>query len=185
MRTQVRTARAARGEAERAAGAEAFAAAVLDLLASDVTDVTCYMSLPPEPQTGALIAGLLAGGVQPWLPRIRSRDLEWVRIDSSTTYTPGPLGISEPVGAAVGTAAGAQVVIMPATAVDITGRRLGQGGGFYDRALASLPTHANGGPLLVALVFDDEVFPEVPVEQHDRRLDVIVTPTRTLVATRA
>lgn len=185
LRALVRAGRARRSEAEHVASAELLAASVLDFLPADVTDVTCYISLPTEPGTGPIIAGLLERGCQPWLPRIRGRELEWVRIDDATAYERGPLGISEPIGPADSTPRVAQLLLMPATAVDATGRRLGQGGGYYDRALVPLATHAAGGPLLVALVFDDEVVDEVPADQHDRRVDIMITPRRTLIATPA
>ena len=74
---------------------------------------------------------------------------------------------------------------MPALAVDPAGRRLGQGGGYSDGALADLPVLVDGGPMLVALVHDDEVVDEVPIEDHDRLVDAIVTPRRTLRTGRA
>ena len=78
----------------------------------------------------------------------------------------------------------AAAILAPASAafaaVDIGGRRLGQGGGYYDRVVGALPSHADGGPLRVALVYDDEVLPEVAVEEHDGTVDVVVTPARTI-----
>ncbi|MDX6723959.1 MAG: 5-formyltetrahydrofolate cyclo-ligase, partial [Solirubrobacteraceae bacterium] len=51
------------------------------------------------------------------------------------------------------------------------GRRLGQGGGSYDRALARVAAP------VVAVVFDDEVLDEpIPVEPHDRRVAGVLTP---------
>ena len=57
----------------------------------------------------------------------------------------------------------ADVVLVPALAVDAAGRRLGRGGGSYDRALARV------GPLvpLIALIYDDELVEQVPAEGHD------------------
>ena len=54
----------------------------------------------------------------------------------------------------------ADVVLVPALAVDAAGRRLGRGGGSYDRALARV------GPLvpLIALIYDDELVEQVPAE---------------------
>ena len=54
-------------------------------------------------------------------------------------------------------------MLAPALAVDGAGRRLGQGGGSYDRALE------RAGAPVVAVVFDDEVLDgQIPVEAHDR-----------------
>ena len=79
-------------------------------------------------------------------------------------------------GALLGTGgvAAAQLVIVPALAVDVRGMRLGRGGGSYDRVLARL---APGTPV-VALLYDDEVLADVPAEAHDRRVSIAVTPSR-------
>lgn len=67
------------------------------------------------------------------------------------------------------------IVLAPALAVDRGGARVGQGGGWYDRALATLPE----GVPVVAVVFDDEVLEPglIPLEPHDRFIDGIVCPS--------
>ena len=67
----------------------------------------------------------------------------------------------------------ADVVVVPALAVDRGGVRLGRGGGYYDRALR----HVRPDARLVALVFDDELVDALPVEPHDRRVTAVVTPS--------
>jgi 5-formyltetrahydrofolate cyclo-ligase len=54
------------------------------------------------------------------------------------------------------------------------GNRLGKGKGYYDRALGE--TSAT----LVGLVYDHEVLESLPVEPHDRQVDLVVTPTQTV-----
>ncbi len=155
-------------------------------LPDDSVEVTCYLSVRGEPDTTAVIAVLLERGHRVWLPRVAGKNLEWVRIGDDTTVEIGSMGIPQPSGVGRAGLDFADVLLMPALAVDESGRRLGQGGGFYDRSLNSVPTHADGGPELIALVYDDEVVATVPTDQHDRPVDLIVTPTRTLrSATRA
>jgi 5-formyltetrahydrofolate cyclo-ligase len=72
----------------------------------------------------------------------------------------------------------AAVMLVPALAVDRRGRRLGRGGGFYDR---TLPLCARGARL-VAVVRDDEVLDEVPDEPHDVPMTHVLTPGEGLVA---
>lgn len=112
------------------------------------------------------------------MPRIDGRDLQWVALQPDTVLDSGPLGIREPRGPALdrndlGTL---DVMFVPGLAVDRAGRRLGQGGGYYDRVLSSVPPHADGGPLLVIVLYDDEVLAEVPHETHDCRVDGALTP---------
>lgn len=66
-----------------------------------------------------------------------------------------------------------EVVIVPLVAFDARGYRLGYGGGFYDRTLAGL--RARHPLLAVGFAFAAQELPEVPIDQYDQRLDVIVT----------
>lgn len=103
-------------------------------------------------------------------------DLDWA------TYAPGvPLHagggrrMREPVGPRLGVDAirQADLVFVPALAVDRTGVRLGRGGGSYDRALARVaPTTP-----VIALLYDDEVHDTLPVEPHDQRVSGVITPS--------
>lgn len=66
------------------------------------------------------------------------------------------------------------VVIVPGLAFDWRGNRLGRGGGFYDRFLARLRPDARR----IGVAWDVQYVAEVPVEEHDQRMDVIVTDVR-------
>lgn len=66
-----------------------------------------------------------------------------------------------------------EVVIVPLVGFDARGYRLGYGGGFYDRTLAGL--RARHPVLAVGFAFTAQELPEVPIDEFDQRLDVIVT----------
>ena len=72
----------------------------------------------------------------------------------------------------------ADLIVIPALAASVDGTRLGQGGGWYDRALM----YRSPGVPVVAAIFDDEVLEAgiIPAEPHDIPVDAIVTPTRTI-----
>lgn len=102
-------------------------------------------------------------------------------------YVPGELvaaalGVREPARASLDPAAVARadIVLVPALAVDRTGVRLGRGGGFYDRALALC---ALGTPL-VAVVRDDEVLDSLPAESHDVPMTHALTPAGGMITLR-
>ena len=91
---------------------------------------------------------------------------------------------AQPAGEALGSEAlsGADLILVPALAGGLDGTRLGQGGGWYDRAL---PHRCPTAPV-VAVIFDDEVLEpgQIPLEAHDVPIDAIITPTRTIRVTR-
>jgi 5-formyltetrahydrofolate cyclo-ligase len=166
--------RRSRSDAERAAAATATATALLQGLAG-IRTFAAYVPDAIEPGHGRIPAVFTRLGARVLLPVIPQvgRELGWA-VDTGR-LAPGRFGLLEPVGprlgpTAIGTAA---VVVVPALAVSRDGVRLGRGGGYYDRALR----HARPDAVLVALVFDDELVDDLPVEPHDRRVDAVVTPS--------
>lgn len=87
---------------------------------------------------------------------------------------------AQPVGEARGAESlkEADLIVIPALAASVDGTRLGQGGGWYDRALM----HRSPTTPVVAVIFDDEVVEAglIPAEPHDLPVDAIVTPTQTI-----
>lgn len=68
-----------------------------------------------------------------------------------------------------------QILIVPLLAFDRAGFRLGYGGGFYDRTLEKL--RALGPVLAIGVAFAAQEVVAVPRDEHDQRLDWIVTET--------
>jgi 5-formyltetrahydrofolate cyclo-ligase len=71
------------------------------------------------------------------------------------------------------------VLVIPTFAVSLSGIRLGKGGGFYDRLLANIDPKIKK----IALIFDTEIFEEIPHEPHDKKVDFIVSEKRVLTIT--
>jgi 5-formyltetrahydrofolate cyclo-ligase len=177
LRRSIRTARAQRTPEERVEVARGIATRALELVRADTT-VAFYLSFGAEPGTFPALAACVQRGARVLLPRIVGDGLEWVRFDGAQSLARGPLGIREPVGRAVDlSTAGLDLLLLPALAGDPAGHRLGQGGGYYDRALAALPSHASGGPLRVVVLHDDELRDDVPSEAHDLPVDAALTPS--------
>jgi 5-formyltetrahydrofolate cyclo-ligase len=70
------------------------------------------------------------------------------------------------------------LVIVPALAVDTQFRRLGYGGGYYDRFIA---THRDSIYTVVCIP-DAFFYDELPHEAHDEKIDVVITETKTLIS---
>jgi 5-formyltetrahydrofolate cyclo-ligase len=66
------------------------------------------------------------------------------------------------------------LVLVPGVAFDRQGGRMGFGGGFYDGFLLTT------GALRVGITFDDCLMDAVPCDEHDQRMDWVVTPRQTL-----
>jgi len=137
--------------------------------------VAAYVPMGSEPGGPQLPAALAAAGVRLLLPVVRDDlDLDWAAYQGPDSLRPTRLGPREPVSPRLGVAAvaGADLVVVPALAVDATGVRLGRGGGSYDRALARVPASA----LVIALLYDGELVDRLPAEPHDRRVDAVIMP---------
>lgn len=151
LRARLLAARAALPLAEREAGDRARDAALADLLAG--ARLAAYAAFGTEPATATLLTPTTL------LPVVRAdRDLDWV------AYGGGPAQGRDAL-------AGCDVVLVPALAVDRRGVRLGRGGGSYDRALR----RARG--LVVALLHEGELLPELPAEPHDVPVHGVALPS--------
>lgn len=138
--------------------------------------VAAYVSVSSEPGTGRIIEDLDALGKRVILPvLLRDMDLDWGLYAGPGSLVPAWRGLLEPRGMRLGpdAIAGADVVLCPAVAVDRSGMRLGRGGGSYDRALARVVP----GTFVCALLYDGELVERVPADEHDRRVDAVVTPS--------
>lgn len=162
----------------RRAHAYALAERVLALpeLAS-ATTALLYGASAEEADPSVLESALRERGVRIAYPRVAgpySLSLHWV--DSAEVLCPGAFGLLEPAADAPTAALGQiSVIVVPGIAFDADGNRLGFGGGYYDTLLAG----AESPPPAIGFAFDEQIVDEVPHEDHDRPLDIVVTPTRT------
>lgn len=131
-----------------------------------------------------LLDAVLARCAAAVLPRVdvatRMLVLHRVR-DPDSDIAPGYRGIPEPLPH-LPTVEVREVdwMLVPGVAFDSTGRRLGYGGGYYDRLLPL----ASAGVPRVAGAFDLQVLAQVPWAPHDLTVDTIVLPGGTVVTAR-
>jgi 5-formyltetrahydrofolate cyclo-ligase len=176
LRRRLVTARAAMSDPARAQASRLIRDHVLEMPeVSAAGTIAAYYSIGTEPDTHGLIFGLWKRGSYVVLPVLRpDGDLDWASYEGPDSLAPGPRGLLEPTEPARGpaTVARADVVLVPALAVDARGYRLGRGGGSYDRALARV----SGQVPTIALLYDDELLPAVPTEAHDQRVRLAARP---------
>ena len=115
------------------------------------------------------------------LPRVSGERALTLHHCTREELVPGAYGIPEPNAEAhpVVDVADVDVILVPGLAFDCRGHRLGYGKGYYDSLLANLDALPKK-PLLVGISYDETLFDELPIEDHDIRMDVVVTPTQIL-----
>lgn len=161
--------------------AHAYAIAERMLRLPEVTRasaVMLYGASPEEADPSVLEDALRDLGKRIAYPRVaggRELTIHWV--DSHDVLVEGPYGLLQPADGTPGAALSElSAIIVPGVAFDIEGNRLGFGGGYYDTLLGGTPTP----PPAIGMAYDEQVFDEVPHEDRDRPMDILVTPTRTV-----
>lgn len=177
LRGRLLAARARLTQDERGAAGRALRDAVLALPQAQMAGtVAVYYSVGAEPATHSLVYAFWKRGSYVLLPLLQpDLDLDWACYEGPDSLRPGVRGLVEPTAPArgPGAVAGADLVIVPALAVDRRGTRLGRGGGSYDRALARVGTQVP----TVALIYDGELLDEVPAAPHDQRVKLVARPS--------
>lgn len=174
LRALIRDRRAARGAAERERLDRERTRALLDRLGllPGLGCVATYLSIAPEPDTLALCAALRRQGIRVLVPLLRGHPAPtWAVLDGLDGLRPGVHGIPEPENPTVVPLRDADLVICSALAATPDGRRLGVGGGWFDRALAERRDAVPAWGLLNS----DEVLADLPTQPHDVALDAVVT----------
>ncbi len=144
--------------------------------------VLWYVGVRHEVATRQALPAALAEGTRTVVPYCLGERLELFRLTKMDQLTRGAYGIPEPVSALRENpefrvdAAELDLVVVPGVAFDVHGGRLGHGQGYYDRLLAGVRRRT----VLVGIAFDCQVVDRVPVEDHDVRMDVLVTQSRTV-----
>ncbi|MFM1957831.1 MAG: hypothetical protein RI929_194 [Actinomycetota bacterium] len=133
----------------------------------DAQVIASYHPLISEPDVTEFNQWVIAMGKTLLYPRIEAGQLVFATGD----LAPGSHGIFEPNGPAQDLSK-AQLILLPALAVDKSGNRLGKGKGFYDKTLAQV-----SGVAKYAVVFDSEILDQIPTEPHDVWVTGAVTPT--------
>jgi len=137
-----------------------------------------YVSSGHEVETHAMINDCFSMGKRVVVPKCGKKEGEMTlyEINSFDDLLPGAYGILEPCDPVNGIALNEiDVLIVPGVGFDREGRRLGQGGGYYDKLLSS--THDF---VVVGLAFSVQIVDKIPVESHDMTVDIIVTENQVI-----
>lgn len=172
-RLRVLAARDAMSATERARASARIVERVLTLPEVErAATVMVFWSFGSEVDTAPLIKGLHARDVRVALPRIVDGDIDPYAYAPGDAVSETSFGAWEPAAGEALDPSTIDVIVTPAVAFDRSGRRVGYGGGFYDRFFARTRPDAFrvGAGFVVQLIDED-----LPTGHFDRGLDAVVT----------
>jgi len=145
----------------------------------EATIVLLYVNAAGEVATNRIIKKCYDFGKMVILPafNVETGAATLMKVDNlDTDLVPGSRGILEPDTAKckVVPIECIDIAIIPGIAFDEKGSRLGNGEGYYDRLIPDLPVTTRK----VALTLENQMAPQVPMESHDKHVDIIITDKR-------
>ena len=136
--------------------------------------IAIFSPLPSEPD----VEGLWELAPGPFCyPRVVRGEMEFIDVASmadlaTSAWHPNIREHGDPAARGVPPAE-IDVILVPGLAFTRRGQRLGRGGAYYDRYLASMPAKT----LKIGVCFDCQIVATLPTEPHDQTVDAVVTET--------
>ncbi len=128
-----------------------------------------YLPYNQEVRTVPILQQALADGKRVAVPKVFEDEMRFLYIEDLSQVETGYAGIPEPIGDGPVAQDLKALVLMPGLAFDRQGRRIGYGGGFYDRFLAREPDHPT-----VALCYGFQLVDTLPTEEFDIPVDLVI-----------
>ena len=170
LRRQIRAQKRAMTEAEITQKSEKlgelFAASPLYQNANTIYG---YLPYNPEVRTVPMLEQALRDGKRVAVPKVIGDEMVFIYMDDLNKVEKGYAGIPEPVAEGPVADDTHALVLMPGLAFDPQGHRIGYGGGFYDKFLASEPEHPT-----LALCYDFQMLSHLETEEFDIPVDCVL-----------
>jgi 5-formyltetrahydrofolate cyclo-ligase len=143
--------------------------------------ILMYIHSDSEVQTGNILKRAYDYNKIVVLPAFDTENFEMTLMkvdDLEKDLHQGPRGILEPdkTRCKVVPIEKIDIAIIPAVALDEKGGRIGSGEGYYDRLIPRLAITTRK----VALALENQIIPQVPIESHDKHVDIIITEDRVI-----
>ncbi len=179
LRERCRAARAALAASVRADASRMIARHIAESASYRAARrVAIYWPISDEVDLRGLLAGPLAAGREFYLPRmLPARAMEFLPLGEPAELQPNDWGIPEPMPEHGGPldAQALDLVCVPLLGFDRAGNRLGQGGGFYDRAFEFVRERHPATPVLVGVAFACQELPALEAAAWDVPLAAVAT----------
>ncbi len=170
LRAHIREKKRAMTEAEIVAKSEAlgrlFAASEAYKQAKTIYG---YLPYNQEVRTVAMLQRALEDGKRVAVPKCYGDEMRFIYMDDLTKVEKGYCSIPEPIADGPIADDPTALVLMPGLAFDPQGHRIGYGGGFYDKFLASEPNHPT-----LALCYDFQLLDHLETEEFDIPVDTVL-----------
>lgn len=128
-----------------------------------------YLPYNQEVRTVAMLQQALADGKRVAVPKCYGDEMRFIYLDDLSQVEKGYCGIPEPIADEPVADDKTALVLMPGMAFTKEGLRMGYGGGFYDKFLASEPDHPT-----LALCYDFQMVEHIPTEEYDIPVDTVL-----------
>jgi 5-formyltetrahydrofolate cyclo-ligase len=139
--------------------------------------IGCYISMPDEVDTSDILARAWQASKQIYCPVVvAGESLRFVALTRESRLVRSGFGLLEPVNGEEILPLDLDVVVVPVVAFDETGRRIGMGGGYYDRTFRALANRRGWmHPKLVGVAFDCQKVPKIKANPWDIALSAVLT----------
>ncbi len=128
-----------------------------------------YLPYNQEVRTEPILEQALRDGKLVAVPKVYGDTMRFIYLPDLSQVEKGYSGIPEPIADEPVAKDPNALVLMPGLAFDRKGRRIGYGGGFYDKFLEQEPNHPT-----VALCYDFQLLEQLPAEQYDVPVDLVL-----------
>ena len=133
------------------------------------TTIYGYLPYNQEVRTVAMLRQALEDGKRVAVPKCYGDEMRFIYLDDLSKVEKGYCGIPEPIEDEPVADDKTALVLMPGLAFTKEGLRMGYGGGFYDKFLASEPDHPT-----LALCYDFQMVETIPTEEYDIPVDTVI-----------
>lgn len=128
-----------------------------------------YLPYNQEVRTVPLLEQALRDGKQVAVPKVYGEEMRFIYMTDLTCVEKSEMGIPEPVADGPVANDPTALVLMPGVAFTKDGKRIGYGGGYYDKFLYAEPNHPT-----VALCYEFQIVEQLPTEEYDIPVNLVL-----------
>lgn len=136
-----------------------------------------YADYNNEVSTEKIILKAIMKGIEVYMPKVRGDEMDFYRVFSPDELQTGAFGIREPYEIDYLKFEGGDksICLLPLSAFDKVGNRIGYGKGYYDKYLGRVSVET-----CIGLAYSFQECEEIPTDQYDRSLDMVITEEKIL-----